>query len=144
VKSLVVRVRVRLEREDKQVEAVALASAGFESDEPEIIVPVEVARELNLYPRLPGGAIIDRYRGAGGRTFRVYRLSIGIVRAYVVAEDRLAGPVSIALTIVPGEDEAILSDQALDSFGIVLVRPGKGLWRFIDDPADKIRESVPR
>ncbi len=111
---------------------------------PRIIVPVEVARELDLYPRLPSGAIVDRYRGAGGRTFRVYRLGRGIVRAYVITEDRLAGPVGIALTIVPGEDEAILSDQALDSFGIVLVRPGKGLWKFIDDPADKIRESISR
>jgi len=139
---LVVRVKVRLEYEDKQVEAVALANAGFESDEPEIIVPVDIARELNLYPHLPGGAIIDRYRGAGGRTFKVYRLSRGIVRAYVITEDRLVGPVDVTLTIVPGEYEVILSDQALDSFGIVLVKPGKGLWKFIDDPVDKIRKSA--
>lgn len=36
---MVVRVRVKLKSKDKVVETVALANAGFEADEPEVVFP---------------------------------------------------------------------------------------------------------
>ena len=97
MKILVVRVKVKLKYENKEVESVALANAGFESYEPEIIIPTEVARKLGIYPRLPSSVTIDRYKGAGGKTFKVYRLSKGVVKAYVITEDRVVGPVKLFL-----------------------------------------------
>jgi len=98
---MVVRVRVRLKRGPTEVVALAVANAGFESDEAEVAVPVKLARDLGLYPRLPSDTLIDEYRGAGGKRFKVYRVGRGLVQAWVEAEDRSVGPVVVALTIIP-------------------------------------------
>ena len=140
---MVVAVKLNLKgTKGLEVVASAIANAGFESDEPEIIIPVKVARGLGLYPRLPAEVAIEEYRGAGGRRFKAYKLKLGIAKARVVADDREAGPVDVSLTIVPGERDVLLSDRAIDAFGLVLIKPGEGLWKFIDDPLDKVRKSV--
>jgi len=36
----------------------------------------------------------------------------------------------------------LLSDVALDAFGISIIRPGEEVWRFIDDPPSKLRRSA--
>jgi len=140
---MVVRVRLRLVREPgRELTVSAIANAGFESDEHEIIVPTKVARGLGLYPRLPGETTIETYRGAGSRRFKVYRLERGLVKAWVVTEDRVVGPVDAMLTIVPREEDVLISDGAIDALRIVLVKPGEGLWKFIDEPPNILRQSV--
>ncbi len=42
------RVKVRLKSEDRVVETVALLNSGFETDAPDIVIPVELAKRLNL------------------------------------------------------------------------------------------------
>jgi hypothetical protein len=139
---MVVRVVVRLESVDgRSVQVLAIANAGFESDVPEIIIAPLVAERLGLYPRLPPETVVEEYIGAGGRRFEVYRVRMGIVKAYVVAGDRTVGPVDVAISIVPGERDVLLSDRAIDALGIVLIRPGEGLLRFIDDPEGTVRRS---
>jgi len=44
------RVRVKLKRDNKVVETSALVNSGFETDALDIVVPVEVAKRLNLWP----------------------------------------------------------------------------------------------
>ena len=44
------RVRVRLKVKDGVFEGRALLNSGFEADAPDIIVPVHIARDLNLWP----------------------------------------------------------------------------------------------
>lgn len=136
-----VKLRIRLTSSGREVVTSAVANAGFESDEPEVIVPTRVARELGVYPVLPANATVDRYVVAGGRVVRVYRLPKELTNVSVVTEDREVGPVSVVLTIMPGEEDVLLSDKAIDLLGIVLVKPGQGLWKFIDDPPDKLRKS---
>jgi hypothetical protein len=41
-------VRVRLRRGSRSVETSALVNSGLESGEPDVVVPVEVARALGL------------------------------------------------------------------------------------------------
>ena len=42
--------RIRLKHSEKSVETSALVSSGFESDAPDTVIPVEVAKRLNLWP----------------------------------------------------------------------------------------------
>lgn len=119
-------------------------NSGFESDEPEVIISKEVARNLRINLRrlsIEGLASIEEYKGAGGRRFKAHVLKYGFAKAWVIAEDRDVGPVDITLTIVAGEREILISDKATDCFRIIILKPGEGLWRFEDDPPGKTRRS---
>ncbi|MEM0223122.1 MAG: hypothetical protein QXJ99_01830 [Thermofilum sp.] len=67
---LVVRVRVRLKalkgRRGEVVESVAVANAGYESEGPEVVIPVRVAERLGLWPKLPEGTEVQAYEVAEG------------------------------------------------------------------------------
>ena len=45
-----VRVGLQLARGEEGAVAVALASSAYEADSPQLIVPVKLARGLNLWP----------------------------------------------------------------------------------------------
>lgn len=139
---MVVKVKLRLSTDTKSIDVIAIANSGFESDDVEIIVPVSVAKSLGFYPELPEGTVIEYYEAAGRRRFKTYRLKKGLVKAYVVTEDRIVGPIDIVLTVVPREKDVLISDKALDAFGIVLIKPGEGIWKFIDDKPEVFRRSI--
>ncbi|MHC1629280.1 MAG: pepsin/retropepsin-like aspartic protease family protein [Candidatus Nezhaarchaeales archaeon] len=44
------RVRIKLKRDEACIEISALINSGFETEAPDIVVPVEVARRLGLWP----------------------------------------------------------------------------------------------
>jgi hypothetical protein len=129
---MVVRVRVRLTSSEGEVVTVALANSGYEAEEPEVVVPTRVAERLGLYPRLPANSEVREYRGVGGGVVNTF-LVRGLVGVSVLAGDKEVGPVAVTVVITPGEDEVILSDKLMDALGIVLLRPGEGLWRLADE-----------
>lgn len=47
------RVRVKLSTRSRAVETSALVNSGFESDDPDVVIPVELARKLDLWPPHP-------------------------------------------------------------------------------------------
>ena len=102
----------------------------------------EVAEKLGLYPKLPSGTVVEEYAGVGGFKVSTFRVP-GVLKVYVVCEDRVKGPIRATAIITPGESEVILSDRVLDALGIILIRPGEGLWRFNDDSLDTVRRSGP-
>ena len=137
---MAVRIQVRLVS-SKGSEAIfaAIANAGFESDEPEIILPERLAEHLNFYPRLPEGTEVEEYRSLGGR-FRAYRIP-GLAEVSALTGDKISGPVRVTVTIVPGENEALLSDRLIDALEIELIKPGEGLWKFRGEV--EVRKSEP-
>mgnify|MGYP000341891567 CR=1 FL=1 len=140
---MVVRLRVRIRSSSGELITSALANSGYEAEEPEVVLPVSVAERLGLYPSLPGGTEVEEYVGVGGSIVRAFRTR-GAVELTVLADDRMGGPVRATAVITPGEDEVILSDKALDALGVVLLRPGAGIWRFSDDPPGIERASERR
>jgi hypothetical protein len=126
---MAVRIRVRISSSrGSEATFTAIAKTGFESDEPEIIISEHLAERLGFYPRLPEGTEVEEYRSVGGR-FRAYRIP-GLAEIFAETSNKIVGPVDVTVTIVPGEDEALLSDKLIDSLGIELIEAGKGLWRF--------------
>jgi hypothetical protein len=55
------------------LETVALVNTGFETPNPQILLPVKAAEKLKLRPNLPPDALVETYDTAGGPT-RVYRV----------------------------------------------------------------------
>ena len=133
---MVVRVRLRIKCEDRVVETVAVANSGYETDEPEIHIPLACARELGFkLTELRG----ESYRVVGGMTSAYI---LGEVLVQVVEEDRSSEWVRARAVAVPGEYEVILSDRLLDMLNIEIVKAGIGYWRFSGEPINCVRKSV--
>jgi len=137
---MAVRTRVILKFGDKEISTVAIANSGYEAEEPEIILPVNVAKLLGLYPELPYGSKIEEYKAVGGVSINAITLEKKIL-IKVKTIDRETNYIKAIPVIISGENEVILSDKVIDAFGIILLKPGAGLWRFTDDPIDKVRVS---
>ena len=60
-----IRVRVRIVAGGSSVETAALINSGFESDRPDVCVPVALARRLGLWPP-PGAVESEEAVTAGG------------------------------------------------------------------------------
>lgn len=61
---MVVRVRIRIRYGERCIETIALVNSGYEASEPEITIPVSVAKELGLRP--PKDFILGEAVTAGG------------------------------------------------------------------------------
>jgi hypothetical protein len=66
-------VRVRVRYGSASLDLVALVNTGYETDVPELLIPVDVARSLGLWPRLPDNTVVETYRTASG-LMKVYRV----------------------------------------------------------------------
>jgi predicted aspartyl protease len=121
-----VRVRVRIEYRGASLDLVALVNTGYETDVPEILIPVSVAEKLGLIPRLPEGTVIETYRTASG-LMRVYRVGGAYVSLLIGGVE--GRRIEAYIVISEYTDESLISDQLASGFGIVIEDPAKGLWR---------------
>ena len=159
---MVVRVRVRLKARSSgsTVETVALANSGGDrhtsreyrilvntvntvetaipasSGDRHLVIPAPLADELGLDM---ADAVEELYEMASGIA-RVMRVP-GALEISVITDDREEGPI-VADAIVMDSHEVLLSDQAISALRIDFVDAAGGLWRFRDEPADRLRESL--
>lgn len=126
---MAVRVRVKIESCKASIETVALVNTGFETPNPQILLPVKAAEKLGLWPDLPKEAVAEIYDTAGGPT-RVYKVRNAVKLKIVEREDI---EVLADAVISHIEVEALISDKLADELMIVIERPGEGVWRFRDE-----------
>ena len=50
---MAVRVRLKIWREDKVLETVALVNSGYEADSPQLMIPISLAKALGIWPPPP-------------------------------------------------------------------------------------------
>jgi len=134
-----VRVRVRIVRDDVVVETSALANSGYESETPQLLIPVRLAELLKLWP--PREAEESVFETAGG-PLRVWVVSRAC-KVGVVAPDVEAPEVEADVVISPMADTVLLSDKMISDLQIALEDVGRGLWRFRWEPREKLRRSEP-
>ncbi|RLF24993.1 MAG: hypothetical protein DRM97_02675 [Thermoprotei archaeon] len=134
------RVKIKLKRGDKIIETIALLNSGFESDEPDIIVPTSIAEELDLWPPRPSSTIV--LETGGGETANPYYPDSAELE--LVLEDREPKKLRVNIIVNPYVDEVALSDYVISQLGIVLLDFKEGIWRLKDDPPDKMRRSEQR
>ncbi len=136
---MVVRVRVKISVNDKSVETSALLNSGYETEMPQILIPIPLAKILNIWPS--SNVYESTYETAGG-PLRVW-ICRKNCKVKVITSDRESKEIDAVLVISPIADEVLLSDQAISELEIALEDVGKGLWRFRDEPIDKVRRSEP-
>ena len=131
---MVVGVKVEVKRGDRVVATAAVANSGYEAEEPELHLPLALARSLGI-PRAAG----ESYRVVGGST---HAYVLGEVLVRVVADDRSSDWVRARAVSVPGEHEVLLSGELLDALGIEIVKAGLGYWRFSCESPERVRRSA--
>lgn len=134
------RLRVRLERANggKSVETVGIANSGFVGLEPEVVAPVSVVEELRLHEVIEPTVHVKATADGREATFTRYRRA---VRAYVVAEDRVEGPVVASVLTSPGVRHLLLNDKLLGAMRVVLLDFAEGTWCFRDELGRRERRS---
>lgn len=132
-----VRVRIKIILGDNSVETVALVNTGFESDVPEILVPITLAEKLSVWPSLPDGTIVETYKSASG-LMRVYR--IRGIKASLIAEGVKTPFVDAYLVVSEESDEVLLNDQIISRLGIVIEDPARGEWRLRGETKIRVSE----
>jgi hypothetical protein len=91
---------------------------------------------LGLHPPPPTATIAEL--GTAGGPVRMFIVRDAL-EVWVVTGDRSVGP-RVADALISGvEEEVLINDKLVEELGIVVVAAGSGKWRFIDDPADKVR-----
>ena len=102
------------------------------------IIPVEIAHELNLWsPSTTESIVLSTV--AGELEVPYYRR---IVTLELVLSDRESKKLHVNVLVDPHVDEVLLSDYVASEFGIVLLDLKRDLWRLVDNPQDKVRESA--
>jgi len=140
LKSVAVRIKLRLVRGNSSVEVIALVNSGYETVEPELLVPPSIARDLSLYPQLPQGALVKEYKLADGSVTRLIKIPMAI-SVYAVEEDRVVGPVESSLVIAEKAEEPLISDKFTGKLGIAVLDFGEGLWCFREEIGKIARRS---
>jgi len=133
------RVKVRIIRDSSIIETSALVNSGFESDSPDIVVPLEVAKRLGLWP--PREASVAVLETGGGEVFTTYNEYAAEVE--LVLNDREPKRAVVNVITNPHMHEVVLSDYVSSLFGIILLDIKKGLWKLADDPQNVVRYSEP-
>lgn len=134
-----VKLRIRSRYEpSREVVTSALVSSAFEVDTPQILIPVRLARELDLYSKLIE-ARIESYATVAG-PIRVYILPSSL-DVWLVEPDKETDRVVCDAVISDTESEVLISDYLAGELGIIVEDFRRGVWRLSSDPLDKKRSS---
>jgi len=131
-----VRLKLRIRVNSRVADVVALLNSGFEAPTPQLLIPVDTARILGLWP--PEGAREVILETAGGPLRAWFYPRKALVK--VVAEDVESREVLTDIVVSPIGDEPLISDMLAEELEIAVESFGKGLWRFRGE--QKLRESA--
>ncbi len=124
---MAVRLRLRIRgKSGKSVETIALLNSGFEAPTPQLLIPVGLARNLELWPPENAYEVILDTAGGPLRAWLYPRSAY----VSVVCEDVKPKEVEVDIIISPIADEPLISDMLAEELEIAVESFGRGLWRF--------------
>ncbi|MGB9631227.1 MAG: hypothetical protein ACP5KE_06190 [Candidatus Methanodesulfokora sp.] len=132
-----IRVKVRLRVGEKDAVVSALVNSGFESNEPDICIPLALAEELGVWP---SQRVESEEASTAGGEVPVFRVPVS-AELQLVLNDKLGEKIQCNIVVNPYVDEVLLSDYVTDELKIIPISFRRGLWRHEKDPAEVIRES---
>lgn len=137
---MAVRVKIRmraLKGKGEKVNTIALVNAGYESEDPEITIPIRLAEKLGLWPELPRGSRIEEYGSVAG-IVKLYWIP-DCVQVQILTKEKVTKSIKSHAAISEFEREVLLSDKLVGALGIVIENVGIGHWRFPREK--KVRKS---
>ncbi len=126
-------------REGKEEVIIALVNSGFESDTPQLLLPISLAKRLELWDKALIEGRIQLFGTVAGPT-RLYILPSSIYVS-ILEDDYETQPVLSDVVISDVEREALISDYLAGSLGIIVEDFRNGIWRISTDPNSKVRRS---
>ena len=137
---MAVRLKLRIKVDERSVEAVSLLNSGYEAPTPQLLIPVDLARRLDLWP--PHQASEVTLDTAGG-PLRAW-IFPGAAKISVLTESAESREATADIIVSPLADEPLINDKLADELEIAVESFGKGLWRFSWEPKEKLRKSESR
>ena len=134
---MVLRLRIRVCYGSRCAEGLGIANSGFAGREPELTLPQELVRELA--GEAPGVVLVERVLADGSRVL-LPKLTDPL-EVYLVAEDRVEGPVKAYAYITRGRF-ILLNDALTSRLRIVILDPFEGLWCFRDELGRRERKGL--
>jgi len=135
---MAVRIRIEIEAGKKKVQTVGLVNTGFETDEPEILLPRKLAEKMGLFPPA-SGSMLQEYEVVGGHVLVIK--GSGQIGVRILAADRQTAFVGAFPVISETEREVLISDSLASELKISIEDPKRGLWRLSDDLTRSLRNS---
>jgi len=132
-----IRVKIRLLMEEKGMETAALVNSGFESSEPDICIPIDLAKRMGLWPSLKFES--EEASTAGGEV-SIFRLPAK-AEVQLILNDEVRASFPCNIIVNPYVEEVLLSDYLIDELGIIPISFRKGLWRHRTDNEGVVRRS---
>jgi hypothetical protein len=134
-----VRVKLRIAVGGRVVEAVALTSLRFKTDESQLLIPYIFLVRNGIDLKDLGKLIAIEYDTAEGSiTIPIYPK---VYRTTVVELDRVFKEIETDLAISFIEKEILMSNALIGELGIDIINLRTGLWKFINDTPNTIRKS---
>jgi len=134
-----VRLGIRTRSEpSKEIRVVALVNSGFETDTPQLVIPMKLAVKLGLHNRL-AEARIESY-GTSAGPVRMYVLP-QVLEVWVDEPDIQSDVIVTDAVISDLEVEVLISDYLAGELEIVAEDFRRGIWRLRADSSNKLRES---
>lgn len=137
---MAVRLRLEVRRGELRREVVALLNSGYEAPTPQLLIPIDLARELKLWP--PEGASEVTLDTAGGPLRAWFYPRSAKVK--ILTSDVSSREVEVDVVISPLANEPLINDMLAEELEIAVESFGRGLWRFRWEPKDRVRESASR
>jgi hypothetical protein len=134
---MTVWLKIKIRSESSEVVTCAMANTGFEGLGADIMLPMDLAKRLGLWP--PENADIYAVRTASG-VAPIYRLR-NYVEVEIMVNDRSVSPVELTPIISDAMEYVLLSDKALSALGIIIISAGEGLWCLRGELGSAIRVS---
>lgn len=135
---MAVRLKVSIRVGSVEVVEVALLNSGYEAPTPQLLIPIELARKLKLWP-LSEEAVEVTLDTAGGLLKAWYYPRKGRVK--VLAGDVESREVETDLIVSPLADEPLINDMLAEELELAVESFGRGLWRFRWEEPTKLRTS---
>ena len=127
--------RIQIEMKNRIVEDLAKANTGFSVGLPAILLSENVVRKLAPLETLAYVTL-----EVATRTQFVFHY-LGKATVRIIEKDKTSESTAYAL-YYPGKEYSLISDTLLDDLGVILLEPGKGHWKFRDDPEGVVRKTA--
>jgi len=121
-----VRLKLRIKVSGKVIDAIALLNSGFEAPTPQLLLPIDTAKALNMWPPEDAHEVVLETAGGPLRAWFYPRKAL----VKVVTEDAESREVLTDIIISPIADEPLISDMLAEELEIAVESFGRGLWRF--------------
>lgn len=131
------RVPVEIHYKEKTVSTVALVNTGFETKEPQVLLPEVMVRDI--WPDAFKKKKTDSFMTPAGPGILT---NIGSGKIRISCEDIKTEMIQVTFLVSEYENEVILNDISSGELGIQILDIGKGQWRLKFDSDKKLRNSL--